>query len=279
MSKRDPLARPTPRLLPGHGNSHAAGSRGGSSGGFGGKGRASEATIDHQKERLMAKLHWMLKQDERRAAEPPAADASATPALPFATLPSSDYALVSAYLQQQLSDQALLPPPTRLLQRECRARGTLLRVMPAGMMRHADNTSTVHAKSKAIHWRVEWYFDALSLKHVDAKLHENLPWSVAFGSLLGLAANHEWTALPPVNAAAADLPAADKASVAAAAFDHLLPPTRRSTAVGSASIGAFGALQHQLGLLRGQSSLSDLALLIAAPEQPVCRVLDISEIS
>ncbi len=131
----------------------------------------------------------------------------------------------------------------------------------------------VHAKSKAIHWRVEWHFDALSLKHVDAKLHEQLPWSVAFASLLGLAANHEWIALPPATAsessAAADLTASDKSSVAASAFDHLLPPTRRSTALGSASIGAFGALQHQLRSLRGQPSLSDLALLIAAPEQPV----------
>jgi hypothetical protein len=72
-----------------------------------------------------------------------------------------------------------------------------------------------------------------------------------------------------VTSAIADPSAADKSSVAASAFDYLLPPTRRSTALGSASIGAFGALQHQLRSLRGQPSLSDLALLIAAPEQPV----------
>jgi hypothetical protein len=115
------------------------------------------------------------------------------------------------------------------------------------MKRHAENTTVVAGRHslRCIQWRVEWLFSAVSLKHVDNRLNENLSWAACFGTLLGLSATDPWLM-------------ADAASDSSA----LLPADRRNAS-------SHSTLQAQLHVYRSQASINDLALLIAAPNRPV----------
>jgi hypothetical protein len=81
---------------------------------------------------------------------PGAGPVSVIPApLLAAALPATQQAQVEELLLQQLTDQALLSASLKTLQRECRRRGTVLRLMPAGMQRRKDNTSQYSARCVA----------------------------------------------------------------------------------------------------------------------------------
>jgi hypothetical protein len=129
MSKRDPLARAGARLLPGR----AQGKQ------FGRTARPSEQGIDVQTQKMVGKLHWLIKEDERRGEQLKQSSAqnthisedapdSSTGAsvstetyapLSFVPLTPADYDTLSELFREQLVDQALRTPNGKTLNLYC----------------------------------------------------------------------------------------------------------------------------------------------------------------
>jgi len=74
--------------------------------------------------------------------------------------------------------------PSKMLQAQAKKRSIWLQLMPVGMKKHEENTSSYNRKQHTIFWRVEWEFPSCNEVMISPRMNENEQLSQALAPWL-----------------------------------------------------------------------------------------------
>ena len=138
------------------------------------------------------------------------------------------------------------PPHRRKLLQQAERRGVALELLPVGMQRQRENTSSFEQRAQQLRWRVELHFAAAQVRHVEASVPERTVLRALLDALL----------LPAAAAAAEVGPSADADGAAAAAA----PAAARF----GGDDGQRALLRHKLRLY-ARAGVGELGVFLRVP--------------
>ena len=138
------------------------------------------------------------------------------------------------------------PPHRRKLLQQAERRGVALELLPVGMQRQRENTSSFEQRAQQLRWRVELHFAQAQVRHVEASVPERTVLRALLDALL----------LPAAAAAAEAGPSADA--------DGAAPAAAPAAARFGGDDGQRALLRHKLRLY-ARAGVGELGVFLRVP--------------